>query len=63
MWPWSFSFHVPYGRLSYDQRFSFFTTSRWLSRFSWLSASRSVPMRSASSQSASSSWCDGIVSK
>ena len=38
--------------MSYDQRFSFLTTSRWLSRFSWLSASRSVAIRSASSQSA-----------
>ena len=58
-WPWSFSCHEPYGRLSYDQRFSFLTTSRWLSRFSWLSASRSVAIRSASSHRASSSWCDG----
>ncbi len=58
----TFSCHEPYGRLSYEKRFSFLTTSRWLSRFSWLSASGSVAMRSASSQRASSSWFDGSVS-
>ena len=53
----------PYGTFSYRCRLSFLTTSRWLSSVSWVSAGTSPPIRSASSQSASSRCSDGMVSK
>ena len=54
---------LPYGWLSYRWRFSSLTTSRWLSRFFWVTASRRWPCRSASSHSASSRAPVGTVSK
>ena len=53
----------PYGVFSRPWRRSFFTTSRWLSSFSFVIASGSVASRSDSSHRSVSRFADGTVAK
>jgi hypothetical protein len=59
----AFSSASPYGAVSMLCRRSFITTWRCVSRLAGVSLSRRKPIRSLSSQSAVSRWCDGTVSK